>query len=62
MRIQMLRSSIVDLKEVKAGDFVETDQKSALLLIGIAKAIPAPLIQEVVVTALAIPINSKADF
>lgn len=51
MRIQMLRSTIVDLKEVKAGDIVETDQKSALLLIGIQKAIPAPLIQEVVVTA-----------
>lgn len=51
MRIQMLRNTIVDLKEVKVGDFVETDQKSALLLIGIHKAIPAPLIQEVVVTA-----------
>lgn len=51
MRIQMLRNSIVDLKEVKVGDFVETDQKSALLLIGIQKAIPAPLSQEVVVTA-----------
>jgi hypothetical protein len=51
MRIQMLRNTIVDLKEVKVGDFVETDQKSALLLIGIQKAIPAPLIQEVVVTA-----------
>jgi len=51
MRIQMLRSTIVDLKEVKVGDIVETDQKSALLLIGIEKAIPAPLIQEVVVTA-----------
>lgn len=51
MRIQMLRNTIVDLKEVKTGDIVETDQKSALLLIGIQKAIPAPLIQEVVVTA-----------
>lgn len=51
MRIQMLRNTIVDLKEVKVGDFVETDQKSALLLIGIQKAIPAPLSQEVVVTA-----------
>lgn len=50
MRIQMLRNTIVDLKEVKVGDFVETDQKSALLLIGIQKAIPAPLSQEVVVT------------
>ena len=51
MRIQMLRNTIVDLKEVKVGDFVETDQKSALLLIGLQKAIPAPLSQEVVVTA-----------
>ncbi len=51
MRIQMLRNTIVDLKEVKVGDFVETDNKSALLLIGIQKAIPAPLSQEVVVTA-----------
>ena len=51
MRIQMLRNTIVDLKEVKVGDFVETDQRSALLLIGIHKAIPAPLSQEVVVTA-----------
>jgi hypothetical protein len=30
---------------------VETDKKSALLLIGIQKAIPAPIIEEVVVTA-----------
>lgn len=51
MRIQMLRDTIVDLKPVKIGDFVETDQRSALLLIGIAKAIPAPIPQEVVVTA-----------
>ena len=51
MRIQMLRNTIVDLKEVKVGDFVETDKRSALLLIGIQKAIPAPLSQEVVVTA-----------
>ena len=51
MRIQMLQNTIVDLKHVSVGDFVETDHKSALLLIGIAKAIPAPLSQEVVVTA-----------
>jgi len=51
MRIQMLRSTIVDLKEVKAGDIVETDKRSALLLIGIQKAIPAPLPQEVVIEA-----------
>ena len=51
MRIQMLRSTIVDLKPVQIGDFVETDQKSALLLIGIGKAMPAPLPQEVVIEA-----------
>ena len=51
MRIQMLRNTIVDLKQVKVGDFVETDKRSALLLIGIQKAIPVPLIQEVVLTA-----------
>ena len=49
MRIQMLKSTIVDLKPVQIGDFVETDQKSALLLIGIGKAMPAPLPQEVVI-------------
>ena len=51
MRIRLLRNTIVDLKQVKVGDYVETDKKSALLLIGIQKAIPAPLSQEVVVTA-----------
>jgi hypothetical protein len=51
MRIQILRDTIVDLKPVKVGDFVETDYRSALLLIGIQKAIPAPISQEVVVTA-----------
>ena len=51
MRIQMLKSTVVDLKPVQIGDFVETDQKSALLLIGIGKAMPAPLPQEVVIEA-----------
>ena len=51
MRIKMLKSTIVDLKQVQEGDFVETDQKSALLLIGIGKAMPAPLPQEVVIEA-----------
>jgi hypothetical protein len=61
MRIQMLRKTIVDLKQVEVGDIVETDHKSALLLIGIKKAIPAPLIQEVVVTAeeQPLPVQSK---
>ena len=48
MRIQILRNTIVDLKQVKVGDFVETDHKSALLLIGIQKAIPAPIVEEVI--------------
>ena len=51
MRIQMLKSTIVDLKQVQEGDLVETDKKSALLLIGIGKAMPAPLPQEVVIEA-----------
>ena len=51
MRIQMLRNTIVDLQQVNIGDFVETDSKSALLLIGIKKAIAAPLPQGVIVTA-----------
>jgi hypothetical protein len=51
MRIQMLRKTIVDLKQVEVGDIVETDHKSALLLIGIGKAMTAPTTQEVVVTA-----------
>ena len=55
MRIQMLRNTIVDLQQVNIGDFVETDPKSALLLIGIKKAIAAPLPQEVIVTADPIP-------
>ena len=59
MRIQMLRSTIVDLKQVQEGDFVETDQKSALLLIGIGKAMPAPVIQEVVLSAEEQPQSSK---
>jgi hypothetical protein len=49
MRIKMLKSTIVDLKQVSEGDFVETDQRSALLLIGIGKAMPAPETQEVVI-------------
>ena len=59
MRIQMLKSTIVDLKQVQEGDFVETDHKSALLLIGIGKAMPAPLSQEVVIEADEEPQISK---
>jgi len=59
MRIQMLKSTIVDLKQVQEGDFVETDHKSALLLIGIGKAMPAPLSQEVVIEAEVEPQPTK---
>ena len=59
MRIKMLKSTIVDLKQVQEGDFVETDQKSALLLIGIGKAMPAPKTQEVVLPAEEQPKLSK---
>jgi cell division protein FtsX len=59
MRIQMLKSTIVDLKQVQEGDFVETDKKSALLLIGIGKAMPAPLPQEVVIEAEEEPQTTK---
>ena len=51
MRIRLLRNTIVDLKQVSVGDIVETNEKSALLLIGIGKAELAPILQEVVVTA-----------
>jgi hypothetical protein len=50
MRIEILRNTIVDLQQVNVGDFVETDSRSALLLIGIKKAIAAPFPQEVIVT------------
>ena len=59
MRIKMLKSTIVDLKQVSEGDFVETDQRSALLLIGIGKAMPAPETQEVVLPAEEQPKLSK---
>jgi hypothetical protein len=60
MRIQMLRKTIVDLKQVAVGDIVETDHKSALLLIGIQKAIPAPIVEEVITAdEQPIPVPSK---
>lgn len=46
----MLRNTIVDLKQVKAGDFVETSDQACRLLIGIGKAVVAPVTQEVVIT------------
>jgi hypothetical protein len=38
MRIQMLRSTIVDLKQVSVGDIVETSEQASRLLIGIGKS------------------------
>ena len=50
MRIQMLRNTIVDLKPVSVGEIVETSDQASRLLIGIGKAMAAPVIQEVVIT------------
>tara|TARA_R100000664_G_C2752594_1_gene139878 strand:+ start:1246 stop:1488 length:243 start_codon:yes stop_codon:yes gene_type:complete len=51
MRIEMLRSTIVDLNQVNKGDFVETSESTARLLIGMNKAKEAPLLQNVVITS-----------
>ena len=51
MRIEMLRSTIVDLHPVKPGDFIETSESIARLLIGMNKAKEAPLLQNVVITS-----------
>ena len=59
MRIKMLRPTIVDLKQVYEHDIVETDQRSALLLIGIGKAEAAPEPQKVVLPAEEQPKLSK---
>ena len=51
MRIEMLRATIVDLNQVNVGDFVETSESTARLLIGMNKAKEAPLLQNVVITS-----------
>ena len=51
MRIEMLRSTIVDLNQVNEGDFVETSDSTARLLIGMNKAKEAPISQTVVITS-----------
>ena len=51
MRIEMLRATIVDLNQVNKGDFVETSESIARLLIGMNKAKEAPLLQNVVITS-----------
>ena len=50
MRIEILKSTIVDLQTVSKGDFVETSDRTATLLIGMGKAKEAPLLQNVVIT------------
>ena len=50
MRIQITRSTIVDMHPVSVGDFVETSERTAKLLIGLNKAIEAPVLQNVVIT------------
>jgi len=50
MRIQITRSTIVDMHPVSVGDFVETSERTARLLIGLNKAIEAPVLQNVVIT------------
>ena len=50
MRIEMLKSTIVDLQTVSKGDFVDTSDRTATLLIGMGKAKEAPVLQNVVIT------------
>ena len=50
MRIEILKSTIVDLQTVKKGDFVDTSDRTATLLIGMGKAKEAPVSQTVVIT------------
>jgi len=51
MRIEMLKATIVDLQTVKKGDFVNTSDRTATLLIGMGKAKEAPVLQNVVITS-----------
>lgn len=51
MRIEILRSTIVDLNTVQIGDVVETSDRTAHLLIQMGKAKEAPVSQTVVITS-----------
>ena len=51
MRIEILRSTIVDMNAVSVGDFVETTERAALMLIQMGKAKEAPVSQTVVITS-----------
>jgi len=50
MRIEIIRSTVVDLNNVNEGDFVETTERTAQLLIRAGKAKEAPVSQTVVIT------------
>ncbi len=50
MRIEILRSTIVDLNAVQVGDVVDTSERTAHLLIQMGKAKEAPVSQTVVIT------------
>ena len=50
MRIEILKSTIVDMNAVSVGDFVETTERAALMLIQMGKAKEAPVSQTVVIT------------
>ena len=50
MQIEILKSTIVDMNSVAAGDVVETSQRTADMLIVMGKAKAAPVSQTVVIT------------
>ena len=51
MRIEILKSTIVDMNSVAKGDLVETTQRTAEMLIVMGKAKAAPVSQTVVITS-----------
>jgi len=51
MQIEILKSTIVDMNSVAAGDVVETSQRTADMLIVMGKAKAAPVSQTVVITS-----------
>ena len=51
MRIEILKSTIVDLNPVSKGDVVETTERTGQLLVQMGKAKEAPVSQTVVITS-----------
>ena len=51
MQIEILKSTIVDMNSVAAGDVVETSQRTADMLIVMGKAKAAPVSQTVVISS-----------